>query len=51
VQVGGAGSASAIPALGATGLLAVTMMPTGIDPDTASVTASEALAADAYVNI
>jgi hypothetical protein len=47
----GAGDAGKIPALDSSGRLATNMMPTGIGPDTAAVTASEALAAGDFVNI
>ena len=47
----GAGSAGAIPALNSAGQIDLTMMPTGIGPDTASILASEALAAAALVNV
>lgn len=51
VTVGGAANAFQIPALNASGMLDVTMMPTGIGPDTEQMPASEALAAGALVNI
>lgn len=47
----GAGDAGKIPALDAAGHLDTSMMPTGIGADTASITASEALAAGDLVNI
>ena len=47
----GAGDSGKIPALGATGKLDQSFMPTGIGADTASITASEALAAGDFVNI
>ena len=47
----GAGSAGKIPALDGSGRLDTSMMPTGIGADTATVTASEALAAGDLVNI
>jgi hypothetical protein len=47
----GAGDAGKIPALDASGLIALDMMPVGIGADTASITASEALAAGDLVNI
>lgn len=47
----GAGDAGKIPALDAAGKLDTSMMPTGIAADTASITASEALAAGDLVNI
>jgi len=49
--VGGAANAYQIPALGATGQLDPTMMPTGVGADTASLPATEAIAAGAWVNI
>ena len=51
VQTGGAPSANLIPALDASGRLDSTMMPTGIAADTATVQASENLAAGDFVNI
>ena len=47
----GAGDAGKIPALDASGRLDTTMMPTGIGADTATITASEALAAGDLVNV
>jgi hypothetical protein len=47
----GAGDAGKIPQLDGAGRLDNTMMPTGIGPDTASITTSEALAAGDFVNI
>jgi hypothetical protein len=47
----GAGDAGKIPQLDGSGRLDNTMMPTGIGPDTASITTSEALAAGDFVNI
>lgn len=47
----GAGDAGKIPALDAAGKLDTTMMPTGIAADTATITASEALAAGDLVNV
>jgi hypothetical protein len=47
----GAGDAGKIPALDATGRLDSSMMPVGIGADTASITASEALAAGDWVNV
>lgn len=47
----GAGDAGKLPALDASGRLDVTMMPTGIGADTATITASEALAAGDLVNV
>ncbi|MFN0028417.1 MAG: hypothetical protein ACKV2O_14745 [Acidimicrobiales bacterium] len=51
VTSAGAGSAGLIPALDAAGRLDVTMMPVGIGADTASIQASENLAAGDVVNI
>lgn len=48
---GGGASASLIPQLDASGLLPVTMMPVGVAQDSASIQASEALAAGNLVNI
>lgn len=50
-SVGGPASAYAIPGLNAAGQLDVTMLPTGVGPDTQSITASEAIAAGALVNV
>lgn len=47
----GAGDAGKVVALDGAGKIDVTMMPTGIGADTASITASEALAAGDFVNI
>lgn len=47
----GAGDAGKIPALDANGLLAVTMMPSGVAADVASLVTSENLAAGDLVNI
>lgn len=47
----GAGDAGKIPALDNTGRLDDSMMPVGIGADTASITASENLAAGDFVNI
>lgn len=47
----GAGDAGKIVATDVNGLLAQSFMPVGIGPDTASITASEALAAGDFVNI
>ena len=47
----GTGSAGAILALAANGKLDPTVLPTGIGADTASIVASEALAAGAIVNV
>lgn len=51
VTSAGAGNDGDIPALDATGRLDSSMMPVGIAAATASVTASEALAAGDFVNI
>lgn len=48
---GGAGDSTKIPHLDANGKLDTSFMPTGIGADTASITASEALAAGDFVNI
>lgn len=48
---GGAGDVGKLPALDASGRLDVTFMPTGIGADTATITASEALAAGDLVNV
>lgn len=47
----GAGDSNKIPALDGSGKLDLSFMPSGIGPDTASITASENLAAGDYVNI
>lgn len=47
----GAGDAGKVPALDAAGKLDVTMMPTGIAADVASIATSESLAAGDLVNI
>lgn len=47
----GAGDAGKVVALDGAGRIDSTMMPTGIGADTASITASEALAAGDFVNI
>lgn len=47
----GAGDAGKIPALDSVGRFDASMMPVGVAADTASVQASEALAAGDYVNI
>ncbi len=49
--VGGAANAYQVPALGPTGQLDPNMMPTGVGADTASLPATEALAAGAWVNV
>lgn len=51
VESAGAGDAGKIPALTDAGLLALTLMPVGIGPDTASIVATEDLAAGDFVNI
>jgi len=51
VTAGGAPNADKIPALNASGRLDPTMMPTGIVPETASLEASENLAAGDFVNV
>jgi hypothetical protein len=51
VASAGAADAGKIIGLDASGRIDVTMMPTGIGADTASVTTSEALAAGDFVNI
>lgn len=51
VTVGGAANANNVPALNANGQLDVTMMPTGIGPDTQVLPATEAISAGALVNI
>lgn len=48
---GGAGDANKIPALDSSGRLPLGMMPTGVGPDVAVLTASEAIAANAFVNV
>jgi len=50
-QVGGAGNEDIVASLNASGQWDLTMMPTGIGPDTASIPASENLAAGDFVNI
>ena len=47
----GAASAGQIPALNAAGAVDVTMLPSGVGPDTSVATASEAIAAGAPVNL
>lgn len=49
--VGGAANAYQVPALGPTGQLDPTMMPTGVGADVASLATTEALAAGAQVNV
>lgn len=48
---GGAGDANKIPQLDSNGRFPTNMMPTGIGADTATLTASEALAAGDFVNV
>lgn len=47
----GAGDAAKIGVLDSTGRFDVSMMPVGVVPETASITASEALSAGDYVNV
>lgn len=47
----GVASSGAVPALNAAGLLDVSFMPPGLGADVATLTASEAIAAGAYVNV
>jgi hypothetical protein len=47
----GAGDSGKIPALGADGRLSLTFMPTGVGPDTLTVTASENLSAGDLINL
>lgn len=47
----GAGSSGKVTQLDAAGKLDVSVMPSGLGPDTASIVASEALAAGDYVNV
>lgn len=47
----GAGDAGKIPGLDASGRIDLSMMPTGLGPDTATITASEALAAGDLINV
>ena len=51
VTTGGAANAFNVPALNANGQLDVTMMPSGIGPDTQVLPATEAISAGALVNI
>lgn len=51
VQIGGVENANKIPALNASGEFDLTMMPTGIGPETKVLPASEALSAGNLVNI
>jgi len=51
-QLGGTSYAGQIPALNATtGLLDISMMPSGIGPNTENIVASEAIAAGSLVNV
>lgn len=50
-QTGGTGYENKIPALDATGKLALTMMPTGVSAEVISAEASEDLSAGDYVNL
>jgi hypothetical protein len=50
-QVGGVGAADSVASLNASGQWDITMMPTGIGADTASIPASENLLAGDFVNI
>jgi hypothetical protein len=47
----GSSSAGSVVALNAAGQVDVTMMPTGIGPDTQSIVASEAISAGALINV
>lgn len=47
----GAGDANKLVALNSSGLIDTTMMPVGVGADTASILASEALSAGAFVNV
>lgn len=47
----GAGDAGKVVALNSTGTIDITMLPTGVGPDTATIVASESLAAGAFVNV
>ena len=47
----GTGDAGKLVALNSAGQVDITMMPTGIGPDTATINASEALSAGAFVNV
>jgi hypothetical protein len=51
VTVGGAANAGNVPALDANGQLGVTMLPTGVGPDTQVLPATEAISAGALVNV
>lgn len=48
---GGAGNENQIPELDGNGLLPLTMMPVGVGPDTATIVASENIAAGDFVHI
>jgi hypothetical protein len=50
-QTGGAGNEDLIPSLNASGQIDITMLPTGIGADTASIIASENLSGGDFVNI
>ena len=50
-QTGGAGNEDKIPSLNASGQIDITMLPTGVGADTASIVASENLLAGDFVNI
>lgn len=50
-QVGGGGNANKVPSLDINGRLDVSMLPSGVGADVAILTASEALAAGAWVNV
>lgn len=50
-QAGGAGNENKIPSLDANGQLDLTMLPTGLGPDTASIPASEDLDAGDFVSV
>ncbi len=51
VLLGGSGSAYNVPALNANGQLDVTMLPTGVGPDTQTLPATEGISAGALVNV
>lgn len=51
VQTGGSGSENKIPSLDSSGLLDVTMLPSGVGPDSASIVSSENITAGDFVNI
>lgn len=50
-SAGGAGNEEKIPSLDASGLLPLTMMPSGLGPDTETIQASENLSAGDFVNV